>query len=106
MTAERLLVALSVVAVGLLTTAIMVTGGKTPSLAGASLGLSSLSELPSQGTGTMLGVGVVAGWLLRWTYSLPWGAIPRTVIGWLLGWRSSVVLLGVAFGCMAILVLY
>lgn len=99
---------LSVIAVGLLLTAIFVTGGKVPSLGGAAVGISlpSLPEFSSLGNGSPFLAGLIAGWLMRWIYCLPWAAIPRAVIAWLLSWRSSVVMLGVAIGCMAILVLY
>jgi len=106
-TAERLLLALSVVAAGLLLTAIAVTGGKAPS-AGVALGL-SLPSAPAFSTaseGAIFAGGMAAGWLLRWIYTLPWAAIPRAIIAWMLSWRWSVVMLGMAIGCMAILVFY
>lgn len=107
-TAERILVTLSVVAAGLLLTAILVTGGKAPSVDGPStaLSLSTLPSLASLSNGSPFVAGAVGGWLLRWVYCLPWAAVPRAVIGWVLGWRTSVVMLGIAIGCMAILVLY
>ncbi len=108
MTAERLLATLSVIAVGLLLTAIAVTGGKSPSPSGAALSqhLPSFSAFSSPNEGALFAGGLAAGWVLRWIYTLPWAAIPRAIIGWLLSWRWSVVMLGVAVGCMAILVLY
>lgn len=107
-TAERILVTLSVVAAGLLLTAIFVTGGKAPPVEGATsaLSLSMLPSLTSLSNGSPFIAGALGGWLLRWAYCLPWAAVPRAIIAWILGWRSSVVMLGVALGCMAILVLY
>lgn len=105
MTAERLLATLTVIAAGLLVTAVMVTGGKVPSLGNAALGL-PLPAFASTGEGTPFIAGIAAGWLLRWVYAMPWATLPRAVVAWVLGWRSSVIMLGVAIGCMAILVLY
>lgn len=54
----------------------------------------------------LLAAAFVAGWLGRWVYGLPWSAMPRAVLHWLLGWRTSVIMLVVALGCMAVLLLY
>lgn len=107
-TAERILATLSVVAAGLLMTAIFVTGGKAPPMDAASAAqpLWTLPSLATLSNGSPFIAGAVGGWLLRWIYCLPWAAVPRAVIAWVLGWRWSVVMLGIAVGCMAILVLY
>lgn len=108
MTAERILVTLSVIAAGLLLVAIFMTSGRAPPVGAptAQLSLSALPSLTTLSNGSPFVAGAVAGWLLRWIYCLPWAAVPRAIIAWILGWRSSVVMLGVAVGCMAILVLY
>lgn len=112
MTAERLLLTLSIVAAALLLTAIAVTGGRLPTIATVQGGLSLpppsfLPEWPARaGDGATFVAGLVAGWLLRWIYLLPWAAMPRAVVVWLLGWRSSVLMLALAVGCVAILLLY
>ena len=117
MTAERLLLTLSVIAAGLLLMAIAVTGGKAPQLAGiaGSITAPSIGSMPDwpspswlarPGDGVLFGGGLVAGWLLRWIYVLPWGAIPRAIVAWLLGWRSSALMASVALGCVAVLLLY
>lgn len=107
MTAERLLLTLSLVAGGLILTAIAVTSGKAPTIPGLAMPAlvppSSLAAIPEH---WMFPAGLLGGWLLRWFYSLPWGAIPRTLFAWMLGWRSSVIMLGVSLGCMAVLLLY
>ena len=123
MTAERILVTLTLLALGLLATALAVAGGRPPSVASwvGSLPMPSLGGLASWavlprlpalpvfwpvGDAASLLVGVAAGWWLRWLYGLPWAALPRAVIGWLLGWRASAAMLGVAIGCTAILFFY
>lgn len=117
MTVERLLLTLSVIAAGLLMTAIAFTGGKGPPITGLAGGLpvpsvGSLPEWPSPaglgraGDSAVFVTGLVAGWLLRWIYLLPWAAMPRALVVWLLGWRSSVLMLALAVGCVAVLLLY
>lgn len=74
----------------------------------------SLPKLPGFANADMASVattptfisGLVAGWLLRWLYALPWGSIPRAIADWLLSWRQSVTWMALAIGCTAVLLLF
>ena len=107
MTAERLLLTLSLVAGGLILTAIAVTAGRAPAVPAFAMPAfapaSPTSIVPEH---WVFPAGLLCGWLLRWFYSLPWGAIPRAIVALLAGWRSRVIMLGVSLGCMAVLLLY
>ena len=114
MTNERTLATLTLLAVGLLLTALALSGA-TFRLPGASfswwMGVPALdvSELLSRtwsisGSGSVV-AGFVVGWGLRWLYALPWGAVPRAVVAWLLGWRHNMLSLLLISACIGALFL-
>ncbi len=119
MTSNHVLALLTLLAAGLLLTALGLSaaGLRLPVVAWPEFNLGGITlpaiSLPS-GTGLphdtslllQLALGFVAGWTLRWIYSLPWAALPRAVIEWLLGWRRSATMLSLALGCTAVLLLY
>lgn len=121
MTGGRFLILLILVATGLLAAALTITtGDNSVGLASAgadaaaietqwfrdAAALANIFAPTSRGETSALLIGLIAGWLLRWGYSLPWSSIPRTVADWLLGWRTSAAMLGLAVGCTVILLFY
>jgi hypothetical protein len=119
MTGGRFLISLIVAAAGLLAAALAITGSGGVDAGGSGPGLAA-EAARIQGVGLLadafasvsrrelcaLLIGVCAGWLLRWLYALPWGALPRAVGNWLLGWRTSAAMVGLAVGCTVILLFY
>jgi hypothetical protein len=119
MTGGRFLTLLIAAAVGLLAAALAIAGGghvgtgdAGPAVA-AEAGLMQSAGLLTDALASIsrrefsaLFIGFLAGWLLRWLYALPWGAIPRAVGNWLLGWRTSAAMVGLAVGCTVILLFY
>jgi hypothetical protein len=118
MTGGRFLTLLIAAAAGLLAAALAIAGGGAgpgdsgPAIA-AEAGWMHSAGLLSEAFASIsrrelsaLLIGFFAGWLLRWLYALPWGAIPRAVGNWLLGWRTSAAMVGLAVGCTVILLFY
>jgi len=64
------------------------------------------SEASGPGQRFSLVIAFLAGWWLRWLYSLPWAAIPRAIHEWMLGWRASAAMAGLAAACTVILLFY
>jgi hypothetical protein len=114
MTNERMLGTLTFLALGLLLSALALSGAtfRLPVASfswwkGApSIDVSDwLSKTWSiSGSGSVV-AGFVFGWGLRWLYALPWGAIPRTIITWLLGWRNSMLSIVLIGACIGVLLL-
>lgn len=130
MTIERILLTLALLAGSLLIAALSLMGsglglgGAGANLEGIGAGTAQLSDWTADtlkgvssngatGLSGMMGTldtrvtlaGIAVGWTLRWVYSLPWGAMPRAVVVWMLGWRNSVAMLGLAVGCIAVILL-
>ena len=114
MTSNHVLAMLTLLAAALLLAALGLSavGLRLPAVAWPALGLQSIS-LPTgsvlQGdipVSTQLGLGFVAGWILRWIYGMPWSALPHAVAVWLLSWRRSATMLSLAICCTAVLLLY
>jgi len=120
MTGGRFLILLIVSAAALLAAALAISAGDGTRVATAAAasgagepgwmtGAIALARAftPSSGNeiSTLL-TGFLAGWVLRWIYSLPWRAVPRAVADWLLGWRTSAAMVGLAVGCTVILLFY
>lgn len=108
MTSPRLLAFLSLLSVSLLLAALGMSavGMRLPHVGFSGLqlpeGLALSSDLVLS---PQLVFGLAAGWVMRWLYERPWSAMPRAVLDWLLGWRRSATMLGLAVGCMAVLLL-
>jgi hypothetical protein len=119
MTGGRFLTLFIAAAVGLLAAALAIAGGGSvgtgdagPTIAAeagwtqsAGLLTEALASISRRELCALL-IGFSAGWLLRWLYALPWGAIPRAVGNWLLGWRTSAAMVGLAVACTVILLFY
>ncbi len=130
MTIERILLTLALVAGSLLIAALSFMGsgvgigGAGTTFDGTGIGTGQLSEwtegtlkgvgaTSSVGLSSVMGTldtrvtlaGLAVGWTLRWVYSLPWGSMPRALAVWMLGWRNSVAMLGLAVGCIAVILL-
>jgi hypothetical protein len=119
MTGGRILMLLIVTAATLLAVALAIStgdGGMAASTAHATQGGSDLAREigtlasavapASRGEMRALLIGLLAGWLLRWIYALPWANVPRAIGAWLLSWRTSAAMVGVALGCTVILLFY
>lgn len=116
MTIERLFGTLALVATLFVIAALWVIGTGTRPVGTLSNTISDFSSLgallptvPAAGSALdpkFLLAAFVSGWLAHWVYGLPWSAMPRAVLSWLLGWQTSVIMLVVAVGCMAVLLLY
>ncbi|MFV0296197.1 MAG: hypothetical protein ACK5JT_08780 [Hyphomicrobiaceae bacterium] len=111
MLGARMLFQLFVLAAGFLALVVVVTTGGLPGFAHAALlkfSQFTVGDTAGASGGGAIGapgllLGFIAGWCVRWLYSLPWGSIPRAIGAWLLGWRQSVVMLIVGLACVAIL---
>ncbi|MGE0700000.1 MAG: hypothetical protein AB7O57_12970 [Hyphomicrobiaceae bacterium] len=116
MTAERSIVAVLLVAAGLLTAALLATGAVSVPLGlGGQRGLPVaewLSLMPispgnlKAGDGPVLLAGVAIGWALRWLYTRPWATYPRAFVAWLASWRTPAALAGLAVACLGVLLFY
>ncbi len=105
MSTSRGLVTLTTGAIGLFGIALLVSVGEIPTVRLPAVGLPAL-PMPEGGQWAFLAAGAGLGWLGRWLYGLPWGALPRAAGEWLLGWsqRVTLTLLGLAF--IFVLLLY
>lgn len=116
MTIERMFGTLAIIATVLVLAALWMIGqGPRPagSLTASLPALPSLEALwPTEASGAagrdlrLPLLAFAAGWLGRWLYGLPWSAMPHAILVWLLGWRTSAIMLVVALGCIAVLLLY
>lgn len=120
MAGGRFLILLIVIAAGSLVAALSLStgdGGRTSTLGGypaenkveltRGAGQHATAAAPNwTGEASTLLIGFVAGWLLHWIYALPWAALPRAITDWLLGWRTSAAMVGLAVGCVVILLFY
>jgi hypothetical protein len=113
---DRFFVSLALLAIGLLLTALIVSGGASGATVLRVLGAISYALpaftwpsgliariWPSDAVSFFLGL--AAGWGLRWLYCLPWAAIPRAVTEWFSTLHVSAAMVVMVLGCTAILVL-